>query len=192
MVISENRIFVYNPFDVLKVLVPAMILLSFAVAFFTYSSLSASRKALNGSFTGILFLILGISFGVVLLTSLFLSFINKRTIVCASDGFEIYAVNAWGKNAPTERFRWNELTDTSLHLVNVGKSGTQLDLYVSINEKEVYLLTHNFLNKQKFGELIEIINQSTLHLPHELIETKNAGKRQIIEEVRNFCKVARI
>ena len=183
MMVSEKRTFVENPFDALKIAGITMILL----ILFVYIRNSGKGLDLN-----LILALLAISIVVLLFVALIVSFLKKRTIVCVLGGFEVYEINAWGNSAPTQRFRWNEVTDTNLRLVSGGKAGMQTNLEVSINEKQVTMLTLNWLKKKDFNDLMAIINQSTPHLPHELIEIKNAGKRQIIEEVRSYCKVARI
>ena len=194
MAISEERIFVINPFAVLGriAVVYFVIVLLMAILLFAFAFVSGG-KGLIFFLEGFGLKILVISVGIFLFLALIMSFIKKRTIVCSPKEVNISSVNAWGNSAPTENFRWKDVTGTNLKQVYVpGRGGgNYLILYVSIGDRELRMVGQSDVKRKEFNDLIEVINQSTPQLHYEIKETKNAGDHYFTEEVGNYCKVVR-
>lgn len=191
--ISEEKTFVENPFDALKILIPVQIgIVVFVAIIVSFVGAPRGKNSMGLSAGGFIFMIFAINVGLFLLIALALSLMKRRTIVCNVEGCAINGIDAWGNAGATESFRWRDVTDTNLNLVHVGKGGKQLNLEVSIGGKNLRLLSCALYNRQEFDELMEAVNQSTPHLPYELKGKKSAGNQRIVEETANYCKVARL
>jgi hypothetical protein len=178
MEISEERIFVEKPFDVLKVVIPTLVIMLIGAALIAGNNgPPKSPRSPVKTVEGLIFFFFCVEVFILLIVSVVMSFIKKRTIVCDSKGCRISGADFWGNPAADENFLWNEVTDTNLVRTNLGRGGQQLNFMVTAKGKETRMLSRSLLNRRDFDELIEVINQSTPHLSSEPAAANNAGTR---------------
>ncbi|MEP6923897.1 MAG: hypothetical protein ABI954_05510 [Pyrinomonadaceae bacterium] len=192
-----KKTFVENPLDILKILIPTLLLVLVVIAVITVLITDEQTVMRNrtGSVqmgvAGFIFMLFGAAAVVSGILFLVLSLMKKRTVVCDPEGCQIDGVNFWENKAKTENFLWTEIKDTNLTLDPMGEAGEQLTFRITANGVQTRVLPLMIFNRRDFDDLIETFNQSTAHLPHEWVKSKDRGNRQIIEEVQKYSKVAR-
>lgn len=177
MTLNERKTFVENPLDILKIIIPTLlILLVFTIIFAGFSQGTLGRKGIRLSPAGFVFMIFCIEIGLSLLFFAVLSLMKKITIICEINGCQIERVDFWGHKAETTAFLWNEINDTNLVAKRLPKGGTQLDFMVAAKNNQTRLMSRTLLNEKKFNELVETFNQSAEHLPYEWVKSDKPGK----------------
>lgn len=188
----EAVIFTENPFDLFRIAVPILIflLLTFSVAFvFIGSTPDKDGKVI--SFDEYFLVVIAVHAFLLLLFFIVCGFKRKTIVTCDSETCDIYSSNFWNTFFETHNFRWNDAADTNINeeAVDGGLRGVFLD--IKVNSKQIRLMMHNPVHQKPFVELLTYVNQATPHLNYVLEKTSESGNRQVIYEVRKFCKLAR-
>lgn len=166
-IIQNKKTFVENPLDILKILIPTLLLIFVVIAVITVlmtdeQTVLRSRNGSPISVESFIFVIFGavaILFGILFLV---LSLMKKRTVACDIKGCQIDGVDFWGSKAKTESFLWNEIKDTNLTLDRVPKGREQLSFKIAANDLQTRLLTLTVFNRQDFDDLIETFKKGQL------------------------------
>ena len=182
MEISEERTFIENPFDALKVVIPTLIILFIIVMV----GMSGNGPPKNPKLPvktsgGVLLFFIGVEVFILAIVTLAVSFVKKRSIVCDSKGCTISGKNFWGKMAEPENFLWAEVSATDLETAYLGKGGQEVKFSVTVNGKKTRLLRRTWFNRGTFDELKDTVTRATPHLSYASQSSGNVSRRLIDE-----------
>lgn len=191
--LSDSQIFVENPFRSLKIIAPVFVLfLLLVVVIFGFYGVTPKGRSQGISSEGFIFMIFFAVTVVLAVTILAMSFTRKKIVTCDTNGCQVQTTNYWESYHESDSFRWSEVTDTNLVEEFFGKGQFAVVIEVKAGHQPKRLLSNKLSAKEDFNELLKLINQQTLHLPHVWKEASDFGSRQVINIVQKYCKVARI
>jgi hypothetical protein len=143
-----------------------------------------------------LLLIAGIFLFVLLITFLVTGFAGLKKLECNSIGCEISYSNFWKRYLHSDSFEWASVTDTNIEEIceEVGKGGIVCNYFfeVTLNDQQKRIWNLTMSSKKTTSELFDYINKATPHLKYIWEKTADFGKRQVIVQVDDYCKVARM
>lgn len=190
--IEEQDVFVDNPFDMFRYVLPFVVVIYIIAALVIMSiGVPPQRKGMQlgtGGFLVMLFFCFSAVLAIVWVTC---SFWKKRTIVCGREGCEIYAEDYWGSTTAPVTFLWREVTDMSLEENYIGRGVSELSLNIRIFETIHKLMIYKTFARHDFERIVEIVNRSTSHLKHEIVKSDLIAGRNVLMSTRQFAKVDR-
>jgi hypothetical protein len=126
---------------------------------------------------GIAMLFISIIFGVIVLIVAgvlyyFLRHLTSNTeVIFDANGFSV-TVSSKRKGAVTNQYLWREVTGTSYYIVNNGEDGSTSHFRVMTANGPAF----DVYRAKGFHEMIELVNQNTMHLPYFWEKTKSFTK----------------